>query len=83
MTDAMEVATKAFDLASKTSTRLEVHEAVANERYKNIDDRLAQLPDISRSIGALKGSVNKAVGGVFVLSVLSTVIVVLRYIGGQ
>jgi hypothetical protein len=72
--DVLAIANEAKELAMRALTEGEKHEAVCAERYKGINERLNQLPDISRAIGNLRGSINKAVGAVIGLSLLSTIL---------
>lgn len=76
MPQTMEIAMEARELAKKATMLLESHEAVCAERYRGIDSRLSQIPNIQESISDIKGSVNRAVGAMIALSVLCTLLTI-------
>jgi hypothetical protein len=79
--EAIRVAHAAESTAKDAMHLIDSHEKVCSERYAGINKQLEQLPSIARSIGELKGALNKAVGAVMALSVLSVLLAILKWAG--
>ncbi len=79
--EAMRVAHAAEANAQNALHAIDSHEKVCSERYSGINKQLEQLPSIARSIGELKGALNKAVGAVMALSILSVLLAILKWAG--